>query len=222
MRWFPVVGFFLGGILVAGDYALSFMFAPPVVDVCLVGLLVLLTGGLHQDGLADMIDGLAGGHSPEDRLAIMRDGRIGAMGATGLVFSLALRYAGLAVLPAQIRWPVLLCMPAVGRWAMVIGAGAAPYARPSGGLAQPFLAQLSSRDQMWAGVPLLIMSVAFLLIGRNVAIVFSLALVVMITFGVALFSTQRVGGMTGDTLGATNECAEIGFLLMGPILLGGT
>ena len=103
---------------------------------------------------------------------------------------------------------------------MVIGAGAAPYARPGGGLAQPFLAQLAYRDQVWAGIPLILMACAFLVIGKSAAIVSSLVVVMILTLVVVAISRRCFGGMTGDTLGTTNECAEIGFLLMGPMLLG--
>lgn len=99
MAWYSTVGLLIGGLLVAVDQGLSLLFAPVVANALLIVLLVLVTRGLHQDGLADTLDGLAGGKTPEDRLRIMRDPRVGALGATGLFLSLLLRYAALMALP---------------------------------------------------------------------------------------------------------------------------
>jgi len=100
MSWYPLVGCLLGVILVAADLLLAHVFSAQVTSMLLMLLLIGITRGLHQDGLADMVDGLAGGRTSQARLAIMRDGHIGAIGATGLFLALGLRYAGLTALPA--------------------------------------------------------------------------------------------------------------------------
>ncbi|WP_447974022.1 adenosylcobinamide-GDP ribazoletransferase [Nitrospira sp. Kam-Ns4a] len=217
MGWYPVVGLLLGAGLAAGDWLLSAVLARGVVDALLILLLVGLTRGLHQDGLADALDGLAGGRTPEERLAIMRDGRIGAIGATGLVLALGLRYAGLAALPPLDRLPALVCMPAVGRLAMVVGAASASYARAEGGLAAPFLGHLSWRAVL-AGT--LVLGVALLWLAGPVGALGGLAVAALAGKAQAVFWTRACGGVTGDTLGATNEVAEILFLLAAPMLLG--
>lgn len=215
MAWYPLAGWLLGGGLVLADLGLSPWLEPVVVDGLLVTMLVALTGGLHQDGLADTLDGLAGGKSPEDRLAIMRDPRIGAIGATGLVLALLLRYAGLLALPEAWRLPVLLAMPAIGRWAMVLGAYGATYARAGGGLAQPFLAYLSGRQIALATV--LLAFPLFLLLGPMALA--AMAVAAILARGTTAWMTGKLGGVTGDTLGATNELVEIVFLLCCPALL---
>ncbi len=91
MVWYPVIGLLIGGGLVAADVALRVLFEGAVVSALLITLLVLCTRGLHQDGLVDMLDGLAGGRTPSERLSIMRDPHIGALGATGLFLSILLR-----------------------------------------------------------------------------------------------------------------------------------
>lgn len=217
MRWYPLIGLVLGSLLTLGDFLLAPLFARGVVDALLILLLVLLTRGLHQDGLADSLDGLAGGHSPAERLAIMRDSRIGAIGATGLMLALGLRYAGLSALPHPGHWPILVCMPAVGRWAMVVGAGSAPYARPDGGLGAPFLTRLRSVDVMWGAA--LVAAALLWFLGPLGALV-GLGLVVSVALGISALARRFFGGMTGDTLGAVNELAETAFLLAGPWLLG--
>jgi adenosylcobinamide-GDP ribazoletransferase len=216
MAWFPVIGLLLGGLLALCAYLLSEVFSRAVTDALLIIFLVVLTGGLHQDGLADTFDGWAGGRTPEQRLAIMRDGRIGAIGATALILVLGLRYAGLSALPEALRLPVLLCMPAIGRWAMVIGVVWSPYARADGGLAAPFLADLRVRHVLLATVSLA--PALFLIIGFAGGLI-ALALAALAARAVAALAYRLCGGITGDVLGTINEIAEILFLLFAPLLV---
>lgn len=216
MAWYPAIGLVLGGGLALADLLLANFLSSAVVNVLLIVLLVLVTRGLHQDGLADTLDGLAGGRTPAERLPIMRDPRIGAIGATGLFLSLLLRYAGLMAVPQSLRLPALLCMPAIGRWAMVMVAWLSPYARTEGGLASPFLAHLS-----WPHVLVSTSSVAMALVlgfGLQHAVA---VLVIGVAVVLAVWAGCRTwfGGITGDTLGATNELVEILFLLFVPFLL---
>jgi adenosylcobinamide-GDP ribazoletransferase len=216
MAWYPAVGLLIGGGLAVADLVFASFLASEVVNALLIVLLVLLTRGLHQDGLADTLDGLAGGRTAAERLPIMRDPQIGAIGATGLFLSLILRYVGLLALPQGLRLPALVCMPAVGRWAMVTVAWLSPYARTEGGLAAPFLAHLSWQHVM---VSTSLLVVALVLgFGMQSAVV---GLVVGIGVVLAVWAGCRTwfGGVTGDTLGATNELIEILFLLLVPLLL---
>jgi adenosylcobinamide-GDP ribazoletransferase len=216
MAWYPVVGLLIGGGLVAADKVLDIVFATEIVNALVLVMLVLLTRGLHQDGLADTLDGLAGGRTPAERLSIMRDPRIGALGATGLFLSLVLRYAGLMALPIELRLPALLCMPAVGRWAMVTLAWTSPYARAEGGLAAPFLTHLSWRHVALATIFLTIgLTGGFSAVGALLILVVG-ALVVLVGW----YACRRwFGGITGDILGAANETTEILFLLLAPLVL---
>jgi adenosylcobinamide-GDP ribazoletransferase len=216
MVWYPVVGLLLGGGLVAADLALHVVLDSLVVNALLIVLLVLCTRGLHQDGLADTLDGLAGGRTPAARLSIMRDPHIGALGATGLFLSLILRYAGLLALPHEIRVPALCCMPAVGRWAMVTSAWMSPYARTEGGLAAPFLTHLS-----WRHVALSTLAVAIgLSVGFSMLSAFAVMLAGMLVVLLGWWGCRKwFDGITGDTLGATNELIEILFLMWIPLLL---
>lgn len=216
MSWYPLVGCLLGALLVTADMLLGRIFSAEVTSLLLMLLLIGITRGLHQDGLADMVDGLAGGLTAQTRLAIMRDGRIGAIGATGLFLALGLRYVGLTALPAGEHVALLIGMPTVGRWAMVVGAFHVTYARSEGGLAQPFLAHLSWRH-LWmataaAGLVLTLVlgpwpAVCCLLIGAT-----------LVRLSTAWFH-RMFGGVTGDLLGATNEVAEILFILIVPVVL---
>lgn len=216
MAWYSTIGLLIGGILALADLVLATVLAAEIVNVLLIVLLVLLTRGLHQDGLADTLDGLAGGRNAAARLPIMRDPRIGAIGATGLFLSLLLRYAGLVALPQAVRIPVLICMPALGRWAMVTVAWMSPYARTEGGLAAPFLNHLSFLHVM---LSTLVLSAA-LMIGfgpRGALLTIGLGMVLVLASWAAC--REWFGGVTGDTLGATNEVTEIVFLICLPIIV---
>ncbi|MDP3595898.1 MAG: adenosylcobinamide-GDP ribazoletransferase, partial [Nitrospirota bacterium] len=174
-----------------------------------------ITRGLHQDGLADMVDGLAGGRTAQFRLAIMRDGRVGAIGATGLFLALGLRFAGLNAMPASEHLALLLGMPVVGRWAMVMGAYHVTSARSEGGLAQPFLTYLSWQHLCVATVTAGI--VLTMLLGPWVGLGCLLIGTVLVRLSTAWFH-RMFGGVTGDLLGATNEVAEILFLVIVPVV----
>jgi adenosylcobinamide-GDP ribazoletransferase len=215
MLWYPFVGILLGAFMVMTDMLLARWLSTEVVAALLILLLVAMTRGLHQDGLADTLDGLAGGRMPTDRLTIMRDPRIGAIGATGLFVSLILRYSALVSLPEPLKFPALLCMPAIGRWAMVVGAYGASYARAEGGLAAPFLAHLSARHVL--GATVVVVSLMVWSLG------FAAALIVLLIGGilsrlVTMCCRYYFAGITGDTIGATNEVIEISFLLFMPFL----
>jgi len=214
MSWYPMVGCLLGASLVAADMALAQVFSSQITNIVLLLILVAITRGLHQDGLADMVDGLAGGRTPQARLAIMKDGRIGAIGATGLF--LALGWAGLNTMPAGEHMAMLIGMPVIGRWAMVVGAFHVAYARSEGGLAQPFLAHLSWPHlcvaTITAGLALA------LLLGPWAALGCLLIGAALIRLSTAWFH-RMFGGVTGDLLGATNEISEILFIVIVPVVL---
>jgi adenosylcobinamide-GDP ribazoletransferase len=214
MAWFPLVGLALGGILAGAAMTLSPVFSRQVTDALLLVLLVVMTRGLHQDGVADTLDGWLGGRSPEQRLMIMRDSRIGAFGATGLILTLGLRYVGLSALPDVARLSMLACLPAIGRWAMVIGAVHVPYARAEGGLGQPFLQHLTGRDVLLA--TLLLAAPLMLAVGpiRGMALMIVAAVIARV---VVVLARRLCGGITGDMLGLINECAEVGFVLLAPV-----
>jgi adenosylcobinamide-GDP ribazoletransferase len=216
MSWYPFVGCLLGAVLVTADLFLGRGFSAQVTSMVLMLLLIILTRGLHQDGLADMVDGLAGGRTTQARLAIMKDAHIGAMGATGLFVALGLRYAGLTAMPVGEHLALLIGMLVVGRWAMVVGAFHVTSARSEGGLAQPFLAHLSwqhlSLATVTAGTALA------LLLGPWAAFGCLLIGTVLVRLSTAWFQ-HMFGGVTGDLLGATNEVAEILFILIVPVVL---
>lgn len=215
LQWFPVVGFLFGAGLLLMDRILEAVFPPVLLNMLLLAFYVLISGGLHLDGWADTVDALAGGRDAEHRLAILRDSRIGANGATGLIIILGIRYAGFLTLPVEFRDGILLCMPAVGRWAMVIGARGAIYPR-SEGLAAPFIRNGSLQDVLAAST--IIGLGLWGVLGMVPAVVLMLGVWVVIRLAV-LWLSGKFGGITGDVLGAMNEGIESFFLIAAPFVL---
>jgi adenosylcobinamide-GDP ribazoletransferase len=216
MLWYPLVGILLGGVVALTDVVLVRWLPREVVAALLIFLLVAMTRGLHQDGLADTLDGLAGGRTVTDRLVIMRDPRLGAIGATGLFLSLIIRYGALVSLPDALRIPVLVCMPAIGRWGMVISAYGAPYARAEGGLASSFLTHLSGRHVFGASAVIVcLMLWCFGTVPALTAVLIGAVFSRLAT----MLCCHLFGGMTGDTLGATNELVEVSFLVLMPLIM---
>src|SRR5947208_2420020 len=112
--WSPVVGAALGLVLAAVDALTVRVFPPLLAALLTVTVWKFLTGGLHLDGLADCLDGLAG-RDPAERRAIMSDSRIGAFGAIGLIFFLMLESAAVSELPHAARWRALVAAPGIAR-----------------------------------------------------------------------------------------------------------
>ncbi|MCK4417495.1 MAG: adenosylcobinamide-GDP ribazoletransferase, partial [Candidatus Latescibacteria bacterium] len=146
MAYFPLVGLLLGGILYGLSRAIVLVFPERIADLGCVLALVLLTGGLHLDGLADTADAF---FSREDRrrmLEIMRESQIGPMGAAVIVFALLLKFELLSGLSPQVKGPTLILMPVIGRWAVVFQAAMLPYARASQGLGTAFNRYVGIRE----------------------------------------------------------------------------
>jgi len=199
--WFPFVGLLIGGIVALLRWGAGYILPPFVAAVLSVGCWVFLTGGLHLDGLVDCCDGLLAATTPERRLAIMKDPRLGTFGGAGLALHLMLKVVLLAALSGVSMVLAVLLATALGRW-MVLVAARQPQARPDG-LGAAFAADLRWFIYLAAGLlPLAIVSLAGV---RGV-----LAVVIVLLGSVAVFrlSKRRLGGMTGDVYGMLIELSE--------------
>jgi adenosylcobinamide-GDP ribazoletransferase len=201
--WFPIVGVGLGALLAGAAVAAAFVAPPLVGAVLLVALWAGLTGGLHLDGLADTLDGLGGGWSREEALAIMRDPTTGAYGVTGIVLVLAFKIAALASLPAGVAWRVLLLAPILGRIAPLLLVRLCPPARDEG--AGSAFARSLRPSALASAVA--IGGVAALACMGVWGVLAGLVMVAQTT-GFALYLRRRLGGFTGDCLGALVESTE--------------
>jgi len=202
--WFPVIGLLIGAVVMLLDRGLSALFPPLVSSVIAVIALTAASGGLHADGLADTADGFLSSRPRECMLEIMRDSHTGAMGVLGIVCVFALKIAAIASVPPALRWQALLLMPFAGRCSMVIQLAALPYAR-SGGLCSVFVQNFRRTDVLFT-------LLVFAAVGWLVAGFFGLCAAGLSVAAILIFSLWckgKIGGFTGDTLGAGCEITEL-------------
>jgi adenosylcobinamide-GDP ribazoletransferase len=214
MFWFPWVGALLGLLYWGAAQLLAKFFPAAATGALLLTLTVLATRGLHLDGLADTLDGLVGGGAPEDRLAIMKDSRLGTFGATGLILILLMKFAFFLNIAEAGKAAAFILFPILSRWGMVLLAYISPYARPEGGLGQAMTAEVSRNTLMGATFSALVLAVAI----AGFSGLYLLVGVGMLVAGLRAFSCRKIGGITGDVLGTANELGET-LVLAGALLL---
>jgi adenosylcobinamide-GDP ribazoletransferase len=201
--WFPVVGLSLG--ILAGALAWAVRpFAPPMLAAA--GIIVLLlnfSGCLHLDGLADTADGFLSSRSRERILEIMKDSCTGAMGVTGIVCVLLVKFASLGSLPANDLWRAVLLMPLAGRCAIVVHMATVPSARP-GGLGSVFCRQPPRWAAVWAAG--FFAAVAYALLESRGLMVWAVCMAFTLAWSAYVY--RKIGGATGDTFGAVCEIVE--------------
>lgn len=214
MAFFPLVGLVVGLFLAFGHYLLSLLFLKPLALWSTIGLLALLTRGLHLDGLADTMDGLASGGTREKILEVMRDSRIGAFGVISLIFLLGAKYLALDQISNSSIPHSLILMAVMGRNAIVLVCYRSPYARPGQGLGKPFTENLGARE---IGISLVsAFGIALLTMGiKGVGVFLGIGL---FSLGYRFFFIKKLDGVTGDILGAANELAELLCLILCIIL----
>src|SRR5438128_9480455 len=139
MVYYTLIGTCIGLTLWGLAVLLGILFPPPVVSVLLLVSALLVTGGLHMDGWADLVDGLSGSYNREDALRIFKDPHVGSMAVAGVALIVLLKYACLNALSPAALCPALVVMGTLSRYAMVQLACFSPYARATGGVGEPFV-----------------------------------------------------------------------------------
>jgi len=213
--YFPLVGLLLGLILAGINNLFLFLhFEELSIDIILVVSLITLTGGLHLDGLADILDAFLSRKSKEEMLEVMRDSHIGVMGVLGLVSVILLKISLLYSITATGKITALLLMCVLSRWSLVLAMFLFPSARPEG-KAGIFMQQINFK---------------IFIFSTFIAAVFSLVIwqfkgfMIMLMAGFAAYFmsrliNSRIKGITGDALGAIDELVEI-FILSGICFMG--
>ncbi len=214
VRAFP-----LAGLLIALAPALLLLAAAEAGDALVasllaLGLSTLITGGLHEDGLADAADGLGGGRDADHALLIMKDSRIGSYGVIALILSFALRAASLAALArldASLAAIALLASGSCSRAAMVWHWSALPSARRAGVAASAGTPERPARNValVTGGLLGLLFVASHLGFGDALAVLAAGALAAVLF---TRFVRRKLGGHTGDTIGATQQLFEIAML----------
>lgn len=207
LYWFPLTGLLLGMLQAFTTFAVALSGWNELAGFVAVLSGILLTRGLHADGLADLADGFWGGKNPESALRIMKDPTIGSFGALALVLIMLLKWIAAVKLVELKAYESIVSGILLARWVQVVLASAMPYARSSGGTAQTFVTG--------AGKPHLFVStlvsvfLLFLLMRadmQHVSVAFAAAGTAAIATGVS--ASRKIRGVTGDVLGAGSELAE--------------
>jgi adenosylcobinamide-GDP ribazoletransferase len=202
IAFFPLAGAMIGALLVGLGLAAGALWGASVRAVVLVVAWGAITAGLHLDGLSDTFDAVMSWRPRERKLEIMKDSRIGAMGALALIAVLALKVAWLGA--AGDGWlRAVWLAPILGRWADIYGIFWFPPAR-EGGLGRDFQSQVHLADFVFASGATLLLALA---LGGTHGLV-ALALVWLVSQLLAMWWTRDLGGLTGDTYGALCEIGE--------------
>jgi adenosylcobinamide-GDP ribazoletransferase len=205
VSYFPLVGLLIGGLAAALACGVVRILPPLPASVIIVILWLAASGAFHLDGLADTADGFLSSRPCERILEIMKDSHIGSMGVVVLVCALLLKTAALGSMSPRDMCVAAFLTPVAGRCALVIMMALLPYARPEGGLGKLFAPGHPAWRIVWAvGV---LTAVGWFAVG--VEGLLAAVVVTMITALFSLYCHRKIGGMTGDTLGAACELAEV-------------
>lgn len=205
MVFFPLIGLMIGGLLVGVDLLGRQIFSPLVVSLLVIGVWAIISGALHLDGFCDTIDGLCGGSNREETLRIMAQPGIGAKGMVAVICLLLIKTFSL--LEAKSPYPLLI-VPTMGRWAMVAGAVMNSYARPTG-LGKAFVDYMGKRESLLASIMMMVVGTVLFKSGFFYILAPALVVILLSVF----YFKERMGGLTGDALGALGEVIEVITLL---------
>ncbi|MBY0512339.1 MAG: adenosylcobinamide-GDP ribazoletransferase [Gemmataceae bacterium] len=210
--YFPLVGGLVGLFTGSVVWAASLVW-PPVVAVALgLAAEALLTGGFHEDAVADCCDAFGGGWTRDDVLRILKDSRVGSFGALGLGLALLLRGGCLLSLPAGALMPAVVASAAIGRWAVLVLMRAVPPVPHREGLSKDVGERIGLRELLVGSLFTLIALFAFAWL-KPVAAVMGVVAVVAVTLAWGWYVRRRIGGVTGDVLGTACYLGQCVLLL---------
>lgn len=205
----PLIGLFIGGILCAFSVMMGFLFPPGIMAIAIVILYILLTGGLHLDGLGDTFDGLFSNRSRERMLEIMRDSRVGTNAVLAISSVLLLNVALIKELDSSILLKTIALMPVAGRIGSLVGAGISKYARSGEGLGKSFIEICGFKEILLGGT--LYFTIFAAVSGVNGLVAATLPVITALL--TTTFFSRKIGGATGDVLGAVCELNQTFFLI---------
>ena len=210
MAFFPLVGMLIGILLVLLRRIFYYLVVSSLVGDALVFIVwIWLSGGLHLDGFADSVDGFLGGHDKEEILKIMKDSATGAKGVVALVSLLLLKFVLLVEMPLLLKDAVLFFTPTIGRWSMVIAAFLGKPARLKNSMGKLFMDYVGWREVIFASLTMAAIGI----------FLFRLYFLLLVTIGIGIillilkYCQKKIGGISGDVLGAINEIVEVSILL---------
>lgn len=215
MAYFPLVGLLVGGALALFYNISNLVFSDPVTCAFILIVNAVITGGLHIDGFIDTFDGIAGGGDKNKVLEIMREGRPQAIGIAAAILLFLAKYSLLVSLPKGAVEVSLIAMTTLGRWSLVASSALFPYAREGEGLGGKFIGRLSRKEGFTATLFALLI-VVFIFKFKALILI---PIVAVLLVGFNFYFYKKIGGITGDTLGALNEIAETLTLALAVVLI---
>jgi adenosylcobinamide-GDP ribazoletransferase len=212
-KYFPAVGVVVG-LAAAVVFAVASRYWGGYVPAILaVTASAIMTGALHEDGLADTADGFGGGRSRDARLAIMKDSRLGTYGALALIFSVGLRVAALALMAPSYAWAALIAAHAGARAATTWAMNSLPYAGDPAATRISYSDAALDRSGTTTAVLVTLAALLPALLKAPSALFAGLILAALSTLLAVGLARRLIGGYTGDVLGAVEQGAEVAFLL---------
>jgi len=210
MAFFPLVGMLIGVLLVVLRRIFYYLPVSPLIgDTLILIVWIWLSGGLHLDGFADSVDGFSGGHNKEEILKIMKDSATGAKGVVALVSLLLLKFVLLVEMPLFLKDAVLFFTPTVGRWSMVIAAFLGKPARLKNSMGKLFMDYVGWREVIFASLTMAVIGILLFKLYFLPLVIIGIGIVLLIL----KYCQKRIGGISGDILGAINEIVEVFILL---------
>lgn len=229
MKFFPIVGIFIGLILIF----IKFIFMLKISDIYIISIFiilfeVILTGGIHLDGLADTFDGIFSYRSKQKILEIMKDSRLGTNGGISLILYFLLKFSIMLCLFSSFNISelnisfLIMTYPVIARLCSVVSCISAPYARPSG-MGKTFIENTKFRDFIISFFITLAYSLLLMFFNisstaifyKNFIIhIFVILIMILSSYLFSKLVQRKIGGITGDTLGALLEFSEIFYLFI--------
>lgn len=216
--WFPIVGVLIGASVGGVAAALEPWASPTVAAACAVVLGLLVTGCFHEDGLADIADAFVGGWTRDDRLRILKDPRHGTYGVTAIVASIALRVAALGALVSS--GPKVAFIGAVSAHAIARSAAVSTMLVATSATGEGLGADYVTRMRRGASVIGIMMAVLVSAVLGGWWVAVALGIAVVFTVAMTRWSKHKIGGFSGDVLGAIEQVVEIGILIALSIVAG--
>ncbi|MCL5985985.1 MAG: adenosylcobinamide-GDP ribazoletransferase [Actinobacteria bacterium] len=209
MYFFTLIGILIGAFIALSYILLKFILPTFTLAALLIIIEIIITLGFHLDGLMDTFDGFRSGNSRDGILKIMKRSDVGAFGVIALVCLLILKYGLYLSIKKEIFWQSIMLAPAFGRTSMVLAAILGKKQLTKGSLARTFISHVGW-GELTASI-VLMATVLLLLIGPLSLALFSGLLSPVLMF---LWSKRKIGGITGDILGAIGEISSVFFLML--------
>lgn len=209
-RYFPFIGWIVGGIGAAAFYSLQFVFPPELAILLSMLVTIFVTGAFHEDGFADFCDGFGGGYTKKKILTIMKDSRIGTYGSIGLIGMLATKFMSLHAIDGAKIPVILIAGHSLSRLMPILLIYTSEYSRDD---ATSKTKPIGKKGKGFDFLLALFFGLAFLAV---IPLSYSLAILpvlLLTTFVFRRYITRKLGGYTGDCLGALQQIAEVEFYL---------